>query len=330
MVSFCHGQVQMKGSSLLKWTEKVSGAGLWAIATVFSACFVIVGFLSVMMVSSGGWQDPQQLRLALQVLHLITLAIGFSVLIWGFWGGVASAVGASFVTFVSSVIAGHLSQYRVERMPYFLECLLFVVLAYLSIQFLQREVVEETTDRRQLDGMEADYLSLAIEFGKKEDLMRILQKKQDRIIYLEGMAGRLRAGGKEINELIQMCLSDLMQIMGKGEVEITIYSKEVLFRHSRGSAPVESGSDKDEIDRWLEEHRTALLVNNLTHDIRFTPGFGKSRQIMSLVAVPLIWEGELKGTLRLTSVQPQAFSHDDLRLVSEASSLLVPSLFGKS
>ena len=86
----------------------------------------------------------------------------------------------------------------------------------------------------------------------------------------------------------------------------------------------------DKIDRWLDEHRTALLVNNLTHDIRFTPGFGKTRQIMSLVAVPLVWEGALKGTLRLTSVQPQAFSHEDLRLVSEASSLLVPCLFGKS
>lgn len=320
----------MKGSAILKWTEKVSSAGLWAIALVFSACFVVIGFLSVNIIAGGGWQNPAQLRLALQSLHLITLAIVFAVLIWGFWGGVASAAGAAFTTFISSVIAGHLSGYRVERMPYFMECLLFILLAYLAIQFLQREAVEETTDRRQLDRLEADYLGLAIEYGKKEDLIKILQKKQDRILYLEGMAGRLRAGGRSVNEIVQMCLNDLVQVMGKGEVEVTTYTDKGLVRHSRGTAPVEAEGGLDEIDRWLEEHRTALLVNNLTHDIRFTPGFGKTRQIMSLVAVPLVWEGVLKGTLRLTSVQPQAFSHEDLRLISEASSLLVPCLFGNS
>ncbi len=36
----------MKGSSLLKWTEKISGPGLWAIATTFAGCYVTVGFLS--------------------------------------------------------------------------------------------------------------------------------------------------------------------------------------------------------------------------------------------------------------------------------------------
>ena len=318
----------MKGSAVLKWTEKVSSAGLWAIALVFSACFVTIGFLSVNMIAGGGWQNPNQLRLALQVLHLIALAIGFAVLIWGFWGGVGSAAGACFVTFISSVVAGHISGYRVERMPYFMECLLFILLSYLTIQFLQREGVEETTDRRQLDHLEAEYLGLAIEYGKKEDLMKVLQKKQDRILYLEGMAGRLRSGGKSMDELVQMCQTDLVQVMGKGEVEVTIYTEKGLVRHNRGTAPVETTDGLDEIDRWLEEHRTALLVNNLTHDVRFTPGFGKTRQIMSLVAVPLVWEGALKGTLRLTSVQPQAFSHEDLRLVSEASSLLVPCLFG--
>ena len=320
----------MKGSAVLKWTEKISGPGLWAIAMVFGSCFLVVGFLSVNMLTAGGWKEISQLRLALQVLHLIALAIGFAVLIWGFWGGVASAAGACLVTFISSVIAGHISKYSIERTPYFMECILFIVLSYLTIQFLQREVVEETTDRRQLDRLEADFLGMAIEFGKKEDLMKILLKKQERILYLEGMAGRLQAGGKSLDELVQMCLGDLVQLMGKGEVEITIYSGPGLVRYSRGAAPVENGEGLDEIDKWLEEHRTALLVNNLTHDIRFTPGFGKTRQIMSLVAVPLVWEGGLKGTLRLTSVQPQAFSHEDLRLVSEASALLVPILFAKS
>jgi len=273
------------------------------------------------------WKDPQHVRLSIQVLHLITLAVGFAVLIWGFWGGVASAAGACLTAFVASVIAGHVSEYNMERMPYFMECLLFIILSYLCIQFLQREAVEEKTDRRQLDRLEEEYLSLAIEFGKREELLRVLSKKQERIRYLEGMASRLQLVGKSRDEVIQQCLTDLVQVMGKGEAEVTIYTEKGLIRHSRGAQPAESEGGKDEIDRWLEEHRTALLVNNLTHDIRFTPGFGKTRQIMSLVAVPLVSGDALRGTLRLTSVQPQAFTHDDLRLVNEAAGLLLPCLF---
>jgi putative methionine-R-sulfoxide reductase with GAF domain len=45
-----------------------------------------------------------------------------------------------------------------------------------------------------------------------------------------------------------------------------------------------------------------------------------------LVAVPLVWDAGLKGTLRFTSVVPQAFSHEDLRYASEAAALLLPLL----
>ena len=206
----------MKGSAVLRWTEKISSAGLWAIAIVFAACFITVGFLSVNMIAGGMWKDPQHVRLSIQVLHLITLAVGFAVLIWGFWGGVASAAGACLTAFVASVIAGHVSEYNMERMPYFMECLLFIILSYLCIQFLQREAVEEKTDRRQLDRLEEEYLSLAIEFGKREELLRVLSKKQERIRYLEGMASRLQLVGKSRDEVIQQCLTDLVQVMGKG------------------------------------------------------------------------------------------------------------------
>ncbi|MEK7768008.1 MAG: GAF domain-containing protein, partial [bacterium] len=91
-----------------------------------------------------------------------------------------------------------------------------------------------------------------------------------------------------------------------------------------------SQGGRDEIDHWLAEHRTALLVNNLTHDVRFTHEFGRVRKSVSMVAVPLFREGTLNGSLRLSSAVPQAFSHDDLRFTSEAASLLLPVLFPRT
>jgi hypothetical protein len=316
----------MKSFSVLKWTEKVSHAGLVAIGTVFVACFVTVGFLSVTMLTGGKWHDPQALKLSLQVLHLLAEGIAFAILIWGFWGGFASATGACLTVFVVSVVTGHISDYKVERLPFFMECLLFILIAWLCIQFLQRESFEEKTDRRQLEKLEEEYLTQAIEFGKRDDLLKVLMKKQERMAYLENMGARLKAAGG-MEQSVQMCLGEIVKVLERGEAEITVYTATGITRYARGAPPAAIEGGRDEIDRWLDEHRTSLLVNNLTHDVRFTPGFGKTRQIMSLVAVPLIWEGELKGTLRLTSIQPQAFTHEDLRLVSDAAGMLLPCLF---
>ncbi len=308
----------MKGSSLLKWTEKVSSAALWAIAITFVACYITVGFLAIT-----NWK---KIEMSLQVLNLLVLGIGFAVLVWGFWGGVASAAGACIVTFLVSVVTGHLSQFNLERIPFFMECLLFIAVGYLCLQFLQREQVEETTDRRQLERLEEEYLALAIEYGKREDLLKVLQKKHERIQKLEEMAGKVRSAGSDGKKAIQVSLSEIVNVLGRGEAEVTLYRGSGIIRHSPEREPVEIADGRDEIDNWLNEHRTALLVNNLTHDVRFTPGFGKATRIMSLVAVPLMWGGELRGTLRLTSVVPQAFTHEDLRMVNDAASFLVACL----
>jgi len=315
------------GSSLspvLKWSEKVSGNTLAAVGAMLAVSYGIIGFLAV-----SNWDHAQ---FALQVVNLLSIAISFAVLVWGFWGGVASAAAACLIAFLVTVIAGRWSLTSgspFARLPFFIESLLFFVTAYLSLQFLEREEVEEIADRRQLDRLEEEYLDLAKEYGKKEELLKVLEKKRGRFKRIEAMAAKLSEsrGGKE--EAIQFCLGEMLQIAGKGEAEVALYSEQGVVRHPFSMQAMEVAGGRDEIDRWLDEHRTALLVNNLTHDVRFTHDFGRSRQIVSLVAVPLIWDNRLQGTLRLTSVVPQAFSHDDLRFASEAAVLLLPILSRK-
>ena len=140
--------------------------------------------------------------------------------------------------------------------------------------------------------------------------------------------GRQLAAGGGRPALIQACVAEVVRGVGKGDGEVQLHAAEgALERHLPGAGAPLPGQ-RDEIDRWLEEHRTALLVNNLGHDVRFSSGFGRERRIVSLVAVPLVWDGKLMGTLRLASATPQAFTHDDLRFASEAAAVLQSRLFG--
>lgn len=312
-------------ANIRRWTDKVSSAALWGIAATLAVFYVTLGLLAV-----NTWQNA---GLSLQVVHLIGIGVAFAVLIWGFWGAAASTAGACVTTLAVTIVAGRLSlesHAAFARSPFLFECLMFCGLGWMCLRFLERETVEEIADRRQLERLEEEYLELAIQFGKREELHKVLLKKAERVRLLETMAARLRGGDASIPEAVQLCLNELTQVVGKGEAEVMLYTERGVTRHPKGGAPMDIDNGRDEIDRWLEEHRTALLVNNLTHDVRFTQGFSKTRQIVSLVAVPLSWDGVLQGTLRLTSVVPQAFSHEDLRFASEAAGLLTPLVFRPS
>jgi hypothetical protein len=293
-----------------------------AVAGTLLAAYVILGFLA-----GGSWERAP---FALQVLHLGTVGIGFGALLWGFWGAIATGAVAAVTGLAVTIAGGRLaleSHKEFTRAPFLLECLLFGVLAWMTTRFLEREQTEETADRRQLERLEEEFLDLAIQYGKKEDLLKVLQRKAERIGRIEALAGLLPAGG-EPGRAIQTCLEQVAASIGKGDAELLLLDGQGgATRHPRGAAPVPVVEGRDEIDRWVEEHRTALLVNNLTHDVRFTPAFGRARQIASAVAVPMMWDGRLRGTLRLSSTTPQAFSHDDLRFATEAANLLAPALF---
>jgi len=312
-----------KGSPAARWAERVSPAALSAIAMTLAAAFVVLGFLA-----ARSWE---QVPTAVQILDLATITIGFAALMWGFWGAVGAAGGACLTALTVTVIAGRVSlesHKAFTRGPFLVECVLFGLLAWLCLQFLEREHVEETADRRQLERLEEEFLELAIQFGKREELLKVLEKKQERLRQLDALGGRMRAEAGDAAGYMQICLGEVVQGVGKGEAEVVLYQDDAsVVRYPRGGAPAVVNDGRDEIDRWLEEHRTALLVNNLTHDVRFTPGFGRSRQIVSVVAVPLVSEGKLKGTLRLSSTTPQAFTHEDLRFASEAAGILVPLVF---
>ncbi len=311
----------MRESPILRWASKITRGQIIAVAVMLiGTCLVLAGL------TIDNWQDSGA---SMQTLHLMCLVIAFSVLMWGFWGAIASA-GFAFITgAVVAIVAGHMSlKYEIPlaRSTFWLENLLFLVCAFLCLRFAEREEVESTFGTRQLERLEAEFLNMAVQYGKREELFKTLEGRLAQAKRLEEMTARLESTRENVAESIQVCLEVVAQGIGKGEAEIAMYTHDGAIRHPRGGPAFEAEEGRDEIDQWMGEHRTALLVNNLPHDVRFTQEFGKKRQIMSVVAVPLIKDGRLRGMLRMTSVVPQAFSHDDLRFASEAATLLAPIL----
>ena len=84
----------------------------------------------------------------------------------------------------------------------------------------------------------------------------------------------------------------------------------------------------DLFDFWVIRNRKRLLVTDTQRDFRFDPRqeAGPGEEIASLIAVPLLHEGRVLGTLRLHSVKPETFTADDLRLLDAIATLASAAL----
>jgi sigma-B regulation protein RsbU (phosphoserine phosphatase) len=67
---------------------------------------------------------------------------------------------------------------------------------------------------------------------------------------------------------------------------------------------------------WMLKNKTALVINNLNEDKRFTTGNSPASQIRSLVCVPMFVKSRMIGVLTLFNKIKASFTDDDKRLLS--------------
>jgi len=70
----------------------------------------------------------------------------------------------------------------------------------------------------------------------------------------------------------------------------------------------------DQIMGWMLKNKTALVINNLNEDKRFTTGNSPASQIRSLVCVPMFVKSRMIGVLTLFNKIKASFTDDDKRL----------------
>ncbi len=80
--------------------------------------------------------------------------------------------------------------------------------------------------------------------------------------------------------------------------------------------------EADLFDEWVVKNNKRLIINDTHQDFRFDLHQTMKREdVRSLIAVPLLHEGRVMGTLRIHAACPEIFSNDDLRLLDAIGAL---------
>lgn len=92
--------------------------------------------------------------------------------------------------------------------------------------------------------------------------------------------------------------------------------KASLFRGKAESVPSEEPLDGNSIVSWTTRERKAIVSPNITDDPRFKSLKTNGKPIRSLMSIPLIVQDEVVGILNVRSYSPNAYTEDDVRVLS--------------
>jgi diguanylate cyclase (GGDEF)-like protein len=100
--------------------------------------------------------------------------------------------------------------------------------------------------------------------------------------------------------------------------------QELMLAASKRSSPQPHIKSKagDIFDTWVFKERQTLSVEDVSEDFRFDyKPLPSERHFKSLISVPMVSQSRMIGLLRLNSLQKNAYSFDDLRLLDFISDL---------
>ncbi|MDD5431828.1 MAG: sensor domain-containing diguanylate cyclase [Candidatus Omnitrophica bacterium] len=96
--------------------------------------------------------------------------------------------------------------------------------------------------------------------------------------------------------------------------------KPTLFKTKKEKDFIVKEKEGDVFDFWVLRHSNPLLIEDIKKDFRFDLEklvlHSEGRVVSSLISSPFVSENRLLGLMRLDNPKPNAYSQDDLRLLS--------------
>ena len=296
------------------------------------ASFTIVAFLLLsyaLFLTSGRWEDKGSfvhLVLTLQLFYnplivLTFLSFGFGV------GAVAIIYPFLFGQLISSITGFG---------PYRFPPISFLITGLISCLLLKKDRDSARKNNLDREELESQYNILNKEGVKNESEKEGWQRRMLKYSMLREITERL-SSSLNLEEISHLVTDSALYIIGKGEMASLFLREEGKPALKVTSLPVSSGAPKpchrgdsfepqamrvkssagDVFDEWVLRRRQNLLVAHGEKDFRFrapAEGQGK-RKVKSLISSPLLWEGEVRGILRLDSSSADEYAADDLRLL---------------
>ncbi len=182
-----------------------------------------------------------------------------------------------------------------------------------------------------LEKIEAEENLLAAEESEQDLLMPALERKLERYTSLSKLT-HLLSSSLVLQDVARSAVKEAYEAVGKSGGSLLLLIDEAGEGLSLVSSfyakdfPATQLKKGDLFDEWVLKHRRPLLVRDAQKDFRFNPESLEKRSIRSLLITPLTTAYRMAGLLRVESLQSDAYTSDDLRLLSIVGDLVASSL----
>ncbi len=137
----------------------------------------------------------------------------------------------------------------------------------------------------------------------------------------------------DLNQTVKIIADSCYSIVEKGE-RVLFYiadrkkqTLELIYSKKTSHSPYVKIKNGDIFDRWVLKKRQPLLVEDIKKDFRFSLESAEiNKSFNSLISAPLSDKDAVLGTIRIDSINAQAFTQEDLRLLRIVSDLASAAL----
>jgi diguanylate cyclase (GGDEF)-like protein len=282
-------------------------------------CYFILGVLALIPESS---QIPNESLALLLLSFFIPTLAGWFAFPW------VSVVGFGPLSGVFSLLAAWVAQ----SVSFLLFIPAQVLLCYLLF-FLDRkrnaEVIVRNVEIEQIINEKND---MELAFKEKGTNISVLFEKYTRYYSLRNLATEFSTT-LSLKELSQTIVSKTTELIQQGDRTLLFLAEPSVgalsLIASKSAADEKRIRDKagSLFDLWVLRNRQSLIVTDTQKDFRFDSAkISDVEEVRSLIAAPLVHEGKMAGTLRLSSAEPNRFTTDDLRFLDVVATLASSAL----
>ncbi|MFH1857977.1 MAG: diguanylate cyclase, partial [Candidatus Omnitrophota bacterium] len=220
---------------------------------------------------------------------------------------------------------------RFGSLEFFLPIVVFWmagVFSHAAVTFFQRGIRRSEVALEQL---ETEVNLLAEKEQEETSQLLPLRRKVERYASLSELTHVLSAS-LVVREVTESAVQKAYELVGKSDGSLLFLTEEgeegvsLVSSFFAEGFPGTKSKKGDVFDWWVLKRRRGLLVRDIRRDFRFNPDEMEKREIGSLIVTPLISSGRIAGLLRLEALRQEAYSSDDLRLLTIIGDLVASSV----
>ena len=290
--------------------------------------FIVLTVIWLRLITVAGGMESLSLQVALPI---ITSSFAILIILAGFFLGFTEA---SIFAIFSALIS--FFTFLICRSPFFLlNLLLLAGILFFLHQEREKERKRKSQEIMDFERVREDYNTIKSEQAKKNLLVLALKKRYEKFSHL-GKIAEILSYTVKLEEIVNVVAAKCLELIGKGEKVKLFLTKEgqedlILCIERDGKSKevylkIKQGLKKDDLfDRWVAQKRRGLLITDVKNDFRFQMESAKIEE-NSIISYPFLRGNETLGLLRLSSLEIEAFSVEDLRLLSILADLAAASL----